>query len=816
MADRFPLIRGKTFETALYQSPQGGGGDDKIKLPPRDPTQHRDFLIKQLDAVVHGVTARPVGGRDPEATREVLAIAPLPKFDLAPESLGDANNDVRVVGLTETGSAIIDSPDTSMGALRQKIEAFADDAKVTKKGARKSAPAIAPIEAIRIATEADLMGPRFLAAKLAATDVRWFEIACRGGVRSPSDTDTSRRQIHRQLKSIGHSVPQEFVATEQIVFFVRLTLEQVRRILTTVDCTYEFDLAPPDVRDWRLFNEQPVRSLQDFVLSPPAKDAPSVVLLDTGIATAHPMLAKAILHASCVVPNESSAEDTHGHGTQMAGVVLYADGVGAAVDAGAATAAHWVHAVRLLVAPQKGSAADENRDYWPQLTTAAVERAEQQDATTDRPRVFSLATSYGIDIVEPTYWSHAIDRLAFNDNKGRLICVAIGNADTTDVALINGYPTMNLEQKVQEPAQAANALTVGASTSKTQIPPETIYAETKPVAPHGGISPHTSAGKVRAGFGPDVLFEGGNVGYDGQLPDAFIETLTTLTTGREFLTRPLSRICMTSEATARAANFAATVWSVEPDLRPATVRGLAVHSASWSETMATQFPNTDERLAICGLGIPSAEMAMQCALDRATVIFEDAMPNAITTTQPKKVPPKTKRGATTSTKVGRRVQFFQLPVPEELLLTDPKRQVELRVTLSYFPEPNTFRHRVSHGLDLKWDMQGPSETWKAFKERVNKLARGTTKPTGKSFDWELGITRRSRGSVQSDRWSGAASYLAGAKHIAVVPVLGWWERRPALRKLTMPFSLIVTVHAAGLDVYQPIRVAVEGVVEVSS
>ena len=45
-------------------------------------------------------------------------------------------------------------------------------------------------------------------------------------------------------------------------------------------------------------------------------------------------------------------------------------------------------------------------------------------------------------------------------------------------------------------------------------------------------------------------------------------------------------------------------------------------------------------------------------------------------------------------------------------------------------------------------------------------------------------------------------------------MLGWWERRPALRELTMPFSLIVTVRAEGLDIYQPIRVAVEGVIEV--
>lgn len=50
--------------------------------------------------------------------------------------------------------------------------------------------------------------------------------------------------------------------------------------------------------------------------------------------------------------------------------------------------------------------------------------------------------------------------------------------------------------------------------------------------------------------------------------------------------------------------------------------------------------------------------------------------------------------------------LYRLPVPDELLGTTDT-DVELRVTLSYFAEPNTFRRRVFHGLDLKWDMQGP-------------------------------------------------------------------------------------------------------------
>ncbi len=818
MADpKYPLIRGSIFKTDFYQSPKGGRGGE-IRLPPRHAKKHGARLIEQLDAILGRVQQRPQGQRDPEASRELVAVEPKETYELAPAPLGDAARDVHVLGVTEAGTALLDAKDAELVHLRRKIEAYADDSKVTDKGARKNAPAIAPIEEIRLAAEADLVGPRLVASSLGPNARRWFEVACRGGARFPGDSDVSRGQMHRQLGKLNLPVPQEFVATEQIVFFVRLTLDQLRVVVGAVDCIQEFDLAPPDVRDWLLYNDQPAKDIRAFALKAPPGDAPSVVLLDTGIASGHPMLSKAILAAGSVVPGDTSAEDMHGHGTQMAGVALLGDGVGLAVESGGATAPHWLNSVRLLRAPAKGSAAEENRGYWPQLTMDAVAKAEQQDPMKSRPRVFAIATSYGIDIIEPTYWSHAVDRLAFNEGKGRLICVAIGNADVTDVRLIEGYPTLNLEQKVQEPAQSANALTVGAFTSKTAVPPEKLYEEAKPVAPAGGISPHTSAGIVAGLHGPDLLLEGGNIAFDGKLPDSFVETLTTLTTGREFLTRPLSRICMTSEATARAGGLAASIWAAEPSLLPASLRGLMVHASTWTKELAKQFPNIDERLAICGLGVPDPALAMACATDRATVVFEDDMPNAVPTKQPKKTPPRTKRGTPTETKLRRVVKFFRLPVPEDLLLDDPSRQVELRVTLSYFPEPNTFRRQISRGLDLKWDMQGPSEKWRDFEVRVNKLARGEAaeKSTGRSFKWEVGITRRGRGTVQSDRWEGPASYLAGSKHIAVVPVLGWWERRPALRELTMPFSLIVTVRAPGLDIYQPIRVAVEGVVEITT
>lgn len=234
--------------------------------------------------------------------------------------------------------------------------------------------------------------------------------------------------------------------------------------------------------------------------------------------------------------------------------------------------------------------------------------------------------------------------------------------------------------------------------------------------------------------------------------------------------------------------------------------------------MVEQFPNLDERMRICGYGVPDLDLARACASGRATVIVEDTMPNGVIEYVPKKVKPKRATTPTEEPKVRRLAKFFRLPIPELAGFPDPAQPVELRVTLSCFGEPNTFRRRVSYGLDLRWDMQGPRETEDAFRKRINKLAREGKKLTRKSesFPWNVKVTRRSKGTVQSDRWSGEASELSGSKLIAVMPVLGWWNRRKECELLEQPFSLIVTILAPGMDIYTPIQAALQVASEIAT
>lgn len=830
MADkRLPLLRGRITSVDTYESPQGGGGSPP-KMPSLDPMTHSAALIQQLDAITQQVNARTKAARDELAKREIVAVRSAANAQLAAHQLDNSKADARLVGvMPETGTVLLDVASTDLGYLRDKIEAFADDAKViaktTKDGlpklehgvqvtARASEKAIAPVGSIGLAQLEDLGGAPLRTDALPDDRACWFEIGCRGGYRNlEQDTTNSRAQISRQLHRLGASQKlDEFLGPEQVYFFARLTRTKLDELREATDCIYEVELAPQPLRDLKLLDDLTTKDVSNFALAKPHEDAPSVVVLDTGVATGHPLLKSAILSATTAGPEIPSPEDTYGHGTKMAGLALYHD-LGAAIERGSAEAPHWLQSSRLLIQPGYGTAADDNYEKWPVLMERAVRSAEDADPRV-RKRAYVLAVTRSmqdppLDGIAPTLWSQAVDQLAFRGGHGRLMIVSAGNAREPEwLKLAELYPQLQLNEKIHQPAQASNALTVGAFTTRIELPNDKDYAEARVVATKpGSISPYTSTGLVGNEWPikPDVVFEGGNLAISGTLTDSTVPKLSALTTShRHTHGTPVGLMSMTSEASARAAHLAARIWKLEPKLRSETVRGLIVHSASWSKAMIEDFPGMNDRLLACGYGSPNEQLASECAHGVATIVVEDSMPNAVIEEEPKKKAPKRATTKTTEPKARRKVKMYRLPIPETLLTSDDP-EVELRVTLSYFTEPNKFGRRTYHGLDLKWDMQGPQESKDAFIQRINVLKReqddeGKRVKAAKteSFPWDIGIRARSRGTVQSDRWRGKMSALVGDKLIAIYPVLGWWDQRKDLKTQEMNFSLVVSVFGPGV------------------
>ncbi len=166
------------------------------------------------------------------------------------------------------------------------------------------------------------------------------------------------------------------------------------------------------------------------------------------------------------------------------------------------------------------------------------------------------------------------------------------------------------------------------------------------------------------------------------------------------------------------------------------------------------------------------------------------------------------------------LQIFDLPWPLVQLRELGEVNVQLRVTLSYFVEPNPserghqYRHRYSsHGF--RFDVRGATESLEDFRKRLNKEARAKGEGSPATSDltgWSLGTDRRHRGSIHSDVWTVPAVDLANRQHLAVYPVSGWWKERHNLERWRRKarYSLIVSIHAPEIevDLYTPVESAV--------
>jgi Subtilase family len=130
----------------------------------------------------------------------------------------------------------------------------------------------------------------------------------------------------------------------------------------------------------------------------------------------------------------------------------------------------------------------------------------------------------------PSSWSAAVDQLCFEEANRRLIVLSAGNI--ADDLTPSDHLTRNDLEPVDDPAQAWNALTVGAFTEKVDITDEDFAAYT-PIAPAGELSPRSRTSVLwdrQWPVKPEVVFEGGNLAHDGVLPGEAIDDLQILTT----------------------------------------------------------------------------------------------------------------------------------------------------------------------------------------------------------------------------------------------------------------------------------------------
>ena len=739
-----------------------------------------------------------------------------PDIELAFESLARESSGIELFNVRHEESrtmATIFVPDGKLHILENLVTAYLDESKDKineQKGTRtpRNQKLLNTIRNIRVATLKALWTDDPEVFPQSDEEDLWWEVWL--PVRDDRIAEVQR--FAHLTKALNFRIaPGQIEFPERTVLLIHGSRVQMQRSMMTLNSIAElrrgketadfFDSLPPeDQLEWS------DDLLQRLNLPVESEDTPHVCILDTGINRGHPLLTSALdsrdLHT--IEPGWGT-NDNQGHGTAMAGLALLGDLTPVLISNEPISIHHRLESVKLLDRPHSNSGDPAHHGY---RTIQAISYPEI--TAPERQRVFSMAVTAqdARDQGRPSAWSATIDRLAVDyENQGethRLFILSAGNVD--DPNAWSQYPYSNSTDGIHDPGQAWNALTVGASTVLVHIT-EPGTDDYQPIAPAGGLSPFSTTSQTwqsHCPLKPDVVFEGGNVAQDG-IGAVWMASLSLLTTHAGPAGRLFTTSNATSAATALAAKMAARLMTEYPGLRMETIRGLMVHSAQWTREMRRQFLSNPSNpgkgdvanlVRHCGFGQPDLERALWSVENSLTLVCEDSLH------------PFTRVGNKAPTL--RDMNLHRLPWPLQELETLGETEVEMRVTVSYFIEPNPSargrsRYRYeSHGL--RFDVKRPHESDDEFRQRINLAARdaeeGSSASSGKDSGWLLGTNNRHRGSVHSDIWRGPAAYLASRGMLAVFPVSGWWKTRPKLERYDQRanYSLLVSIHAPKVDV----------------
>jgi hypothetical protein len=200
--------------------------------------------------------------------------------------------------------------------------------------------------------------------------------------------------------------------------------------------------------------------LEIGIIPGPPTGAPVLGILDSGLATNHPLLAPAVADAQSYIEGLPAEDDT-GHGTAVAGLALYGD-IYDCCQTKSFVPELWIASGRIL---------DGNDAYDEKLIEIQVTRAVDELARQYGCRVFNISLG---DANKPYTGGHVrglsavLDHLARRN--GLLFVVSTGNyegwAPFEEASPLwrSHYPRYLLENrgaKIIEPAPALNVLTVG-------------------------------------------------------------------------------------------------------------------------------------------------------------------------------------------------------------------------------------------------------------------------------------------------------------------------------------------------------------------
>lgn len=544
-----------------------------------------------------------------------------------------------------------------------------------------------------------------------------------------------------------------------------------------------------------------------IVVHPPADDAPTVCVIDSGIQENHPWLRPAIDSAAshCFLPGAQSGDVAdyvrpQGHGTRVAGAILYPDVIPVEGDV---TPIAWLQNARVL----------DKRNLLPERLPPEEYLHEVVAHFHVEPR-FTRIYNHSINAIVPcpkqrmTSWAAKLDELSHEyevlfiqsaGNQNRF-----GKGDQSNPGLQAHLeagrlpPEHQLEpsMRIANPGQSLHALTVGSvSPGLFEDADERSFA----------IGGHQPSGFSRSGFGhpwsvvkPEVVEVGGDLVFAKnspqivrEHPDVAIELLNSTMYGAPVYSKDGAG---TSFATPKVTHIAAHLQSLFPTASPLLYRALIVQSARWP-AWADQEPVKEKVLRLIGYGVPSLERATTNDKTRVTLVTPNAelMPS-------------------------KRLHLYTIRIPEEIRNAALEATIRVDVTLAYTALPRRTRGRRTGYLEtwLDWESSKLGEPRATFLDRMKKGGRSPyieiPWTLHKRDDWgEAKETSRNRGTVQKD-WATFNSFdLPEEFAIAVRSHIGWNHMPEAG---TARYCLVVSFEAMNSEV--PIYSLIESLIQVEA
>lgn len=573
---------------------------------------------------------------------------------------------------------------------------------------------------------------------------------------------------------------------------------------------YLFEVVEPDDISIPESKSEPGPEEEPIPPQPPDADAPAVCVIDSGIQEEHLLLEPAIDKATshCFLPAPESPTDVAdrvrpaGHGTRVAGAVLYGEQVRREDPY---QLPFWIQNARVL---------DAGAVLPKSLPPAAVMRAiiHQFHNGPRHTRVFnhSINADCHCRLRHMSAWAAEIDMLCqqldvvvvqtTGNLRNRAPVPSAGILDHLDAGRTYPQYLTKGSSRVANPGQSLQALTVGSVAYQGYE-----AAGWRSFASQPG---HPSSFS-RSGLGiwdvikPEVVEFGGD---DLRSPGPAV--LGTPSDGRDCYPE-LVRSTMyppgpaydrdevgTSFAAPKVAHIAAHLQRVLPDEPCLLYRALVVQSARWPEWTKANNVDTNQVIRALGYGIPDLERATTNTDYRTTLITSGE----------------------TGLKAGD-CDLYQVPIPETMRQQGYDYDILVEVTLSYVAEPRRTRRNLRRYLStwVDWKSSKLGESLSSFRSRVLKHEEAEdNEATGDTLRWTLATrtdhgdvegAKRNSGTVQKD-WAVVKSFqLPESFCIAVMGHQGWNKDPDAEARYTLAISF--DVIGREIPIYDDLRVAVD-------